>query len=528
MPAGIGYPLRPKFGLNPDSLQQFNQGPPAASYYGMGGATSPGLQAVQATVGRMRGAVQQRQAGLQQMMGMSPAASAQRLGYNPQYGLGGVGGQYVGNPESRMGIGGIPFDPTRSAGQIGNMLRDPRQMGGGSAPMVRTPREGFSEVLGGTPGGISDSVAADRQGMMAQRRWEDRNLSAGPGMLPSFADRRMAVIGNAMIDREARRARMGRFTVDERMQMGIPGLAVERERMGGMRDIAGINADAMLGAEGLRAGAQRDIAGINTASNEKIAGIDAEVRKADIAMREAAANGDREAYAAAEKRKADAMDRASEAGVQVAGINAGPAKTTADAAARSAAAQEARNYLDAANSLSNQAADAYSAGDYETSERLGAQAQAMSQMGLQMMPQGTQAAPQPGLVPPPGPNNTKKSGGIGPRTWDSLPRPERQRYSAMGPEQMVSALRTDLPELSQAEVDAMVRAAFPGTTVSQYNPNGFGLSDAFGGFTAYENLNRFGRLGSPGAPQAPRIPGTNIPIPVVPGFAGLAQTYLGF
>jgi hypothetical protein len=98
----------------------------------------------------------------------------------------------------------------------------------------------------------------------------------------------------------------------------------------------------------------------------------------------------------------------------------------------------------------------------------------------------------------------------------------------MGPEQMVSALRTDLPELSQAEVDAMVRAAFPGTTVSQYNPNGFGLSDAWGGFTAYENLNRFGRLGSPGAPQAPRIPGTSIPIPVVPGFAGVAQTYLGF
>lgn len=555
MATGSAYPLRPKFGLNPDALQQYNQGPPAAYNYGI---SSPSLRAVQGTVGRMQAGVaagQQRMAGLRQRMAMSPAASAAALGYNPQAGLGGVGGQYVGNPDARMGIGGIPFDPTRSSGQIGNMLMDPRQRNlGGGVPRAAGPdveangmralqemedagvgridpstgmflgpgatglvgnarAQRVAGMIGRMPGGpgLPDDVAAGRQAFAAQRRAD------------SLAERRGLVIQNAQMDREARRWRMGDLTVDEQVRLRNPMLAVEEARVGGLRDVANI-----------RANADRDIAAGNVglgreqiASNENLAGLDREVRMADIDMRRAAAKGDREAYIQAERRKTEAMDRASKASVDVARLNAGPAQTTADAAARSASAQEVRNYMEQANSLSERASAAYASGDYEEAERLGAQAQQMSQLAVGLMPPGTQAVPQPGITPP---ASTAKQRGLNtPRSWDQLHRDERRRYVTMGPEGMAAALRNDMPELSQTEMDAMVRAAFPGTTVSQYNPDGYGFTDFVGGLLGWENYNRFGRWASGGGPQPPTAPGgLGVPTPVLPGGIGVLQTYLGY
>lgn len=141
----------------------------------------------------------------------------------------------------------------------------------------------------------------------------------------------------------------------------------------------------------------------------------------------------------------------------------------------------------------------------------------------QQQRQQSQAAPMQSQAAPPAGSAQQMFGG-GPRTWASLPMAMRQQLAGKSPQEMVNNIRSMMPHLTQAEADQMIQDAHGPNHVTMYNPNGYGMSDVIGSFLGGENTNRFFGKG----PKSPRIPFTNIPMPVIPGPLGVAQTYLGF
>ncbi len=249
----VGYGLRPALS------------PLAGRYGGMEETTSPELENLRRLTARMQAAgTRPRRA--------RPVANAEWLaanGFDPEAGLGGVGGQYVPDYENRLGPAGVPFSPARSAGQLSNVLMDPRQQrfapglplaaparpDRGPAALAAMEQAGVGRVdpatgaflgpgatslmgnaydqrmagmIGRLPGGpaIDPEAMAGRRAFAAQRRAD------------ALAPRRAAVIERGRQDAEARRLRLGDLTFDERLQAGLPGFAVAREQGGVARDIA--------------------------------------------------------------------------------------------------------------------------------------------------------------------------------------------------------------------------------------------------------------------------------------------------
>lgn len=422
MPAGIGYPFRPLYGSN----------------------TSPELQNIQAATARMQGAVAARQQKLAGLQAQTPAQSAQRLGYNPSYGLGGVGGQYVPNMANAAGV------PSAAA------MMDPRQRAGAAMPVrsAGIPRQGFTTMIGTpTPGGLSPEVAAGRQAFAANRR------------ASALQDRMAMVQANGMINADARRARMGNFTVDERMLMGVPGLAVERERGGMLRDVAGINADAQLG-----------VAGIGAQSGERIQGMRNDLGMAEIGANRDIALGNQRTLNRTSRRDARSRERVAEIqgkyGVQQAEIGAGPAQTTADANSRMAASGEAKGYIDLANSMNNQALALENQGNYRAAEQLRAQAAQYQGLGASMLPGGLQQAPQQPAAGGPAANRP-----LAPQAM------ERYKANMNDPKMVVNQMRQDGltdQEINVALAQLYGQGSFMGLSTGIYdrtsdNPGGWGF-----------------------------------------------------
>jgi len=186
-----------------------------------------------------------------------------------------------------------------------------------------------------------------------------------------------------------------------------------------------------------------------------------------------------------------------------------------------------------ADSLRQQAQQAYQSGDIQRAQQL--ESMANQAMGAAM---GASGVSQPGLLggntplAPPQPGAGLAGGLAGPtQSWAQLPHSARMAIRGNSAEEMVRNIRTSLPGLSQAAADQMIAEAYPGTTVTMYNPSGHNAADAIGAFTGLENANRWMRVFSGRGPQPPMINGPfglRMPVPVIPGGIGNVTTYGGY
>jgi hypothetical protein len=318
----------------------------------------------------------------------------------------------------------------------------------------------------------------------------------------AMAERQQGVRERGKINAEARRVRMGNLTFDERLLARQPGLGIAREQAGAARDVAGIGANAQ----------------------KEIAGLVREVDMARIDADKAIATGNQQAIVKAQRRQARAEQRLAEtkgaSEEKIAGINAGPATTAANAAAESAKTQREDVLLRRAEQYREAADNASRNGDYEGYQRNNAMAdQIIGQIQPGLPTAGGPPAPGAGL---PGINQPQAgvTGANTPQSWSQVPQSMRQQIVAGGPEAAVANIRLMFPGMPQDAVDAMIQEAFPGTGVTSYNPDGFGLSDAFGTITGWENVNRW-RGAAGNGPQPP------VPFQL-PGVPGLIQNWLGY
>jgi hypothetical protein len=320
----------------------------------------------------------------------------------------------------------------------------------------------------------------------------------------AMAERQQGVRERGKINAEARRVRMGNLTFDERLLAQQPGLGVAREQ----------------------AGAARDVAGIGAKTQREIAGLVREVDMARIDADKAIQSGNQQAIVKAQRRQARAQQQLAETEAardeKVAGINAGPATTAANAAADTAKLRQQEVLISRAEQYRAAADNASRNGDYEGYQRNNAMADQIMDQVQPGLPTAAAAPPQAGLpgVNQPAAPQAGVTGANTPQSWSQIPQSMRQQIMGSGPEQMIANLRMAFPGLPQATADAMIQEAFPGTGVSQYNPDGYGISDAFGAFTGLENFNRW-RAGAGNGAKPP----ANFQLPGVPG---LVQNWLGY
>ncbi len=452
-------------------------------------------------------------------------------GADPLAGLGGVGGQYTPNmanaarvpsanammdPRQRNfrgggggRVGGLPnyaINPSGPAMQemqnagIGQVDQSTGVfLGNGAEGLMGNDRaQRVAGMIGRMPGaGPSEATLADNAAATAGRRWLDENRPGEEGGVPSRYDRRAMVRQRGIQNAEARRLRLGNLTAEERMQFGIPGFANEQVRMGGMRDVANIRAGADLGVANVQAGLGRD----KIAADERVA----EARNAlDLAI----ASGNNRAILKAAKLKskadADVAKYTSDSNEKVAGINAGPQQTMADASVR-------RNDIDMANQYRQAAESAARNGDWAGYQR-----------NNQLADQMTQAA-TPGLAGGQAGGATGGVTGSFPQSWGQVPPQMRQQIAGASPEDMANNLHIQFPDMPQELMDQMLQQAYPGSHSTMYNPGGGIIG---GNMSENANRVRYGLTGQ--GPKPPMIPGTNTPIMVMPGPPGQIQRWLGY
>jgi hypothetical protein len=258
------------------------------------------------------------------------------------------------------------------------------------------------------------------------------------------------------------------------------------------KEIAALQGQNQMGLAGVQAGAQKDIAGIQGQSGLAIAREQNSGRRDEMEL----------------KRQQFAQQRA--------------------------------------DSLRAQARESYNSGDIQGAqyyERLATQQEIYGDSlggrqpapGLGMPTGPTAGVPQSpqGLAGAAG-QAAPQGGGllnyVGPQVWAQLPFQAREKLRGTSPMEMVQNIRNMMPELPQAAMDQMVAEAYPGTSATQYNPDGYDGWDFLGGLTGLENVNRFGRAASGRGPKPPMM---NVPfvgerpIPVIPGI-GWAQTRAGY
>lgn len=97
--------------------------------------------------------------------------------------------------------------------------------------------------------------------------------------------------------------------------------------------------------------------------------------------------------------------------------------------------------------------------------------------------------------------------------------------SSVSGQEKVALIRNTYPDITQDQLNKILRQATGSWSTSEYNPDGFGFSDYVGGITGLENLNRLGSYWQ-GDYKGPRH-WSGLPMPVVPGL-GYIQTALGY
>jgi hypothetical protein len=316
--------------------------------------------------------------------------------------------------------------------------------------------------------------------------------------------RQAAVEARAASKSEARRLRMGNLTMEERLQAGLPGYAVEQQRTNAARDIAGMTVG--LGEKQI-------------AANERMAVARNELDKA-------IASGNNAAMLQAQEKLGAAQLEVEK--TRAAGLLAATTERNKPEEARLKADQEYRTdalglkkteltqqrddqLLERARSYDARIEQAELSNDFQKANKLRAEQQ-------QILGQMSSGGDQPGLPMPPAPGGDMQAGM--PQSWNELPMPTRQALRAVGPAAAYQQLLG--MGISQDVAAAMLQdpGAFQGTHVTPYNKDGYTLRDMLGAATGWETFNRVGSY----LDDSP-----NAPLPfVVPGLTGILQTYAGY
>ena len=467
-------------------------------------------------------------------LGMAPDNMAQ---YDQQMAAQNPGGQLFG--------GALPTMITSASGQQRpGYMAPPAQIGGTpesiAAANYSLSRKGYAQdpqtgqwsnsLSPNDPQMIAQQQAAAmfdaRRGGVGQRQQDYQQRTAA-----DMADRRAGVSGRAIGRADARNRRTGNLTNNEAMQFGIPGFALGNLRAGVERDFLKENArqfGATIGQQNLDRTQKMELAQL-------------EVKQKELQRQHEAAVAAGNNAAALELRKQLGSNQAAvanitgQASVDVATATGVSAERTAEAnrkvemkKAETAERDQQLRQVEAYHSAADKAAEL---GDYQEEQRLreaanqampvaaAANVQSLGMQGGAASVQGGAAGAQQGLRP-------KSIGELpkrGPLSATAL--------TALGPVAAAQKIRLEMPELTQAEMDALLTSIFPDTTVTQYNQNGIGLSDIIGNFTGLGNLSRGRRAISGRGPQPPKmnigLGRYNPPIPVIPGM-GIMQQYFGW
>ena len=454
-------------------------------------------------------------AGVQQAAGPGPATPGGYVpfsGYqNPQAM---AASQYQGAvPGVGTSYGGVQrpmWMQPEAVGQVDRSIRNPMaaDMAIRRNPMLSPTASGMGLMGSSNPdfaGPNAEQLAANRAAYNARRA-------------QALDSRQAGVLANAQARADQRRVRQGNLTMEERMQAGIPGYAVAQQAANAQKEIA--QGQLGLGKEQI-------------AANERMVG---EQNKLQLAI----SQGNWEQAAKSQEKLLAAQQEIAKGQNQTA---LGVAGMNTEAQVRSA---ESRDKLVTGElGLKTRQADRE---DMQTFQRQGDHYQGLAEQARQqknftkyqeyqsranenyaradaLAPRGQGQA---GLPAPPTANSP-----IGGRVTASSIFPDYQERLAIqqaGPEALIGQLRAmtgpDGQPLSQADQDAIIKELFPDTTVSTYNPNGFGLTDVIGSATGMENWNRFGRFATGNRTQGPSVFG--LPVPVVPGALGVIQSYMGY
>jgi hypothetical protein len=314
--------------------------------------------------------------------------------------------------------------------------------------------------------------------------------------------RQAAVEARAASKSEARRLRMGNLTMEERLQAGLPGYAVEQQRTNAARDIAGLNVglgekqiDAQERMSVARNELDKAIASGNNAAmlqaQEKLGAAQLEVEKTRAAGLLAATT---------ERNKPEEARLEADRGYRSDLLGLKKTELTQ---------QRDDQLLERARSYDSRIEQAELSNDFQKANKLRAEQQ---QILGQMSESGAR------LPMPPAPGGDMQAGM--PQSWNQLPKETRDALRAAGPAKAYDQLLG--MGISPDVAAAMLQdpGAFQGTHVTPYNKDGYGLSDMLGAATGQENWNRWASY----LDDSP-----NAPLPfVVPGITGILQTYAGY
>lgn len=496
--------------------------------HGLSGPQIPGGLAAYAPGGDFFGAQQgMAQPGLTRQGYMDTMAGAHFQGATPgmvAYG----GGQ-------RQGFLG-PGMPEQTAPPIRDISRASTYMEGvGMVP----PSAHELGAMGAM--GMGPSQYANYQQRMgtpenpSQYALDNRNAAAANRMFGAN-QRRANVQQKAMNREEARRFQAGNLSMHEQAMFGIPGYA--EANIG-----AGV-AHAQLGAQERMFGGAMQQQNLDRQQKTELANLHTKHEEMHWAHEQALQEGK---HAAAQhlqeginstqkeiaklegKGQLKAARQAGQTQKDVATINKEPAM--ADVHAR-----ERESLLKMGEFYRQQAQEAIKSGDMAGyQEHIARSNDFMHQAGQSYFNKGGQTAaggqaPAPGA--PTGSTQQMFGGGGQPRNWASLPLAMRQQLAGKTPQEMVNNLRSLMPHLTQQEADQMIQDAHGPNHVTQYNPSGYGASDAIGAFTGLENINRWSRWFSGRGPKPPTmnigLGKWNPPVPVMPGPFGVASTAAGY